>query len=187
VSNFETAPFHGSPLLQLRHAKGAAQTLSDDTQGYFAGKPLRYQTVLRGRFTLELPFIGRRSGRTDHSRTILYGRRLSHCQPLGHFDQWFLAKRAGKCCTDPTKVYTMEFLQHLFDYQKFSIDLGNSFHANIQDILYGQPLQIMAAHTNTNMNTTNGEDDPLPLWSFEIWNESLLKYAKKHMIVNDNN
>jgi hypothetical protein len=80
----------------------------------------------------------------------------------------------------------MEFLQHLFDYQKFSIDLGNILHANIQDLLDdGQLLQIMAAHTNT--NTTNGGDDPLPLWSFEIWNESLLKDAKKHRIANDNN
>jgi hypothetical protein len=106
VANFEMALFHGSPLLRLRHAEGrTTQTLSDDTQGYFAGKPSRYQTVVPGRFTSELPFIGRRSGRTDHSRTILdlTGVAYPISNPLeraparkGHFDQFFLAKRADK-------------------------------------------------------------------------------------------
>jgi hypothetical protein len=84
-----------------------------------------------------------------------------------HFDQMYIAKRQEPRA-DPSKTYTMEFLQHLFDYQKFSIDLG-SFHANTKDILDGQPLQLMAKHGDKH------------LWSFEIWNEALLEDAKKHL------
>jgi hypothetical protein len=257
VADFETALFRGTLLLRLRHAEGTTQTPSDDSQGYFAGKPFRYQAIVRGRFTSELPYTHLVTGtRLDRPcgklppkwvlwtalkvvgffapqlktkldgvshpyslsplgsapRTVVVDSDVTHDGLLGddrvepttpensltgvaypisnplerararkrHFDQWFLAKRADKCRTDPSKVYTMEFLQHLFDYQKFSIDLGNNFHANIQDILDGQPLQLMAAHTK-------GKDNPLPLWSFEIWNESLLKDAKKHMLAHDNN
>ena len=85
-----------------------------------------------------------------------------------HFDQMYIAKKKEPRA-DPSKTYTMDFLQHLFDYQKFSIDLGG-FHANMHDLLDGQPLQLMAAH---------GEKT---LWSFEIWNELLLESARKRNV-----
>ena len=84
-----------------------------------------------------------------------------------HFDQMFVAK-SKQLLTDPSKTYTMNFLQHMLDYQKFALDLG-SFHMNVKDILDGQPLQLMAIHGDHK------------LWSFEIWNEILLENAKKYL------
>lgn len=54
------------------------------------------------------------------------------------------------------------------DYHTSSIDLG-SFHHDMNDILGGQPFQVMAEH--------DGE----PLWMFEIWNENILEDAKREL------
>ena len=71
--------------------------------------------------------------------------------------------------TDPTKIYTFEFLQHLFDFQDFSIELGSMLgKVDLEDILAGQPLQIMAAHGKH------------PIFSFDIWHKCLWEKAKKH-------
>jgi hypothetical protein len=71
--------------------------------------------------------------------------------------------------TDPSKIYTFEFLQHMVNFQDFSIDLGNMMGSlKLEEILDGQPFQIMASHGNQ------------CLWSFEVWNECLWKQAKKH-------
>lgn len=71
--------------------------------------------------------------------------------------------------TDPSKIYTFEFLQHLFNFQDFSIELGNMLgHVELEDVLDGQPLQIMASH---------GEHC---LWSFDVWHESLWESAQRH-------
>lgn len=70
--------------------------------------------------------------------------------------------------TDPSKVYTFEFLQHLFNFQNFSIELGSMLGSvELKEILDGQPLQIMANH---------GEHR---LWSFDIWHENLWESAKR--------
>ena len=72
--------------------------------------------------------------------------------------------------TDPTKIYTFEFLQHLFNFQEFSIELGSMLGSiPLEDILDGQPLPLMACYA--------GEH---PLWSFDIWNECLWERAKEY-------
>jgi hypothetical protein len=38
----------------------------------------------------------------------------------------------------------------------------------LEEVLDGQPLQVMAAHGDQ------------PLWSFDIWHESLWEKAKQH-------
>ena len=88
-----------------------------------------------------------------------------------HFDELFVAKdHGGTMWTDPSKTYTMEFLQHLFDYHKYKIDLGKMSY-DMTNVLVGQPLQFMAAQ---------GENCDRTLWAFEIWNESLLDAAQEH-------
>jgi hypothetical protein len=250
VADFETSLFQGTVLLRLRHSDGTTATPSDDTKGFFAGVPFRYQAIVRGQFKADLPLtdlvFGTRLARpcgnlppkwvmwtalkvvgffAPQLKTKLHISKPYSLSPLGsaartitvednhndkvitrllganhveptdpkesltgkaypienalerararkrHFDQLFIAKRQ-ELRTDPGKTYTMEFLQHLFDYQKYTIDLG-SFQPNIQDLLNGQPLQLMSAST--------AQDQAL--WSFEIWNECLLKDAKKHSII----
>jgi hypothetical protein len=82
------------------------------------------------------------------------------------FDKHFVTK-SKEFMSDPSKVYTIEFLQHLFNFETFSIELG-SFVGNVEleDILDGQPLQIMAAY------------EEQPLWSFDVWHECLWNRAK---------
>jgi Protein of unknown function (DUF1769) len=78
--------------------------------------------------------------------------------------------------TDPHKEYTFEFLQHLFNFEDFSIELGPVIGSvSLQTLLAGQPLQIMASHGPPNKL----DDDPSStirnrLWSFDIWHEMLL-------------
>jgi Protein of unknown function (DUF1769) len=70
--------------------------------------------------------------------------------------------------TDPSKVYTMEFLQHLFDFHDFSMDLGSFLGSHkLKDLLDGQPLQVMAMWKNAK------------IWSFDIWHECLLEDSKR--------
>jgi hypothetical protein len=84
------------------------------------------------------------------------------------FDKLFVNK-SEEPRTDLSKVYTFEFLQHLFNFENFSIELGSMLGSvALKDILDGQPLQIMAAH---------GEHR---LWSFDIWHENLWESAKRH-------
>jgi Protein of unknown function (DUF1769) len=82
--------------------------------------------------------------------------------------------------TDPSKVYTFEFLQHLLSFDDFSIELGSIVGSiPLQNVLHGQPLQIMASHHR-----------PVPLsdvrasgalqnrfWCFDIWHEMLMADA----------
>ena len=71
--------------------------------------------------------------------------------------------------TDPSKIYTFEFLQHLFDFEEFSIELGSVLGSiKLEEILDGQPLQFMATHGNK------------PLWSFDIWHKCLWERAVAH-------
>lgn len=84
------------------------------------------------------------------------------------FDKLFVQK-SNEPRTDPGKIYTFEFLQHLFNFQEFSIELGSMLGSvDLKDLLDGQPLQIMASH---------GEHR---LWSFDIWHENLWEDAEKY-------
>ncbi|KAG7351017.1 hypothetical protein IV203_010377 [Nitzschia inconspicua] len=83
------------------------------------------------------------------------------------FDKYFVAK-SQEPMADPSKIYTFEFLQHLFNFETFSIELGNMLGSvELEEVLDGQPLQIMAAF---------GEQ---PLWSFDVWHECLWERARE--------
>lgn len=84
------------------------------------------------------------------------------------FDKLYVLKTKNPK-TDPNKIYTFEFLQHLFNFQDFSIELGSMLGSvELEDMLDGQPLQIMAAHGDQ------------PLWSFDLWHECLWERALYH-------
>jgi hypothetical protein len=84
------------------------------------------------------------------------------------FDKLY-AQKAQEPKTDLSKIYTFEFLQHMMNFQEFSIDLGNMMGSlKLEEMLNGQPLPIMACHGDQY------------LWSFDVWNECLWKQAKKH-------
>mmetsp|Transcript_23858 Transcript_23858/g.41893 ORF Transcript_23858/g.41893 Transcript_23858/m.41893 type:complete len:713 (-) Transcript_23858:113-2251(-) len=84
------------------------------------------------------------------------------------FDKLFV-QQSSEPRADTSKVYTFEFLQHLFNFQTFSVELGNMLGSvELEEILDGQPLQIMAAA---------GDE---PLWSFDVWHECLWQQAKAH-------
>ena len=63
---------------------------------------------------------------------------------------------------DTDTVYTFEFYQNLFDAQSYSLDLG-FMGIGCSRILNGQPIQWLGKMR-----------DGRYLWSFQIWNESLL-------------
>ena len=85
-----------------------------------------------------------------------------------NFDKRFVQK-AKEPKADTSKIYTFEFLQHLFNFQEFSVELGSMFGSvRLEELLAGQPLQIMAAHGD------------IPLWSFDVWHECLWDKAKEH-------
>ena len=80
------------------------------------------------------------------------------------FDKIY-ANQAPLPKTDPSKVYTFEFLQHLFDFQEFSMELGSMLGSvPLAPILDGQALPIMASHA----------DHDQRLWSFDVWHHSLV-------------
>jgi Protein of unknown function (DUF1769) len=67
--------------------------------------------------------------------------------------------------------YTFEFLQHLVNFEDFSVELGNLLGSiPIAPILSGAPIPIMAM-------VKEGEQK---LWSFDLWHQSLVEGAKSH-------
>jgi Protein of unknown function (DUF1769) len=67
--------------------------------------------------------------------------------------------------------YTFEFLQHLVNFEDFSVELGNLLGSiPIAPILSGAPIPIMAM-------VKEGEEK---LWSFDLWHQSLVEGAKAH-------
>ena len=94
----------------------------------------------------------------------IYDARLSHPdQPTPHFD------------TNAT--YTFEFLQHLIDYNDFSLDFGTIVgKMKLGGALKGQPCRFVAGIVNRENNEEEGCAvlDGGCLWSFDLWHESLL-------------
>lgn len=83
------------------------------------------------------------------------------------FDKLY-AEKSPDPKTDPNKIYTFEFLQHMLNFQDFTVELGNMMGSlNLEEIFDGQPLPIMACHGDKN------------LWSFDVWHECLWEQAKK--------
>jgi hypothetical protein len=62
VTDFESELFRGSLLLRLRYAEGTTCDPSDDTKGFFAGVPFRYQAIIRGTFKTDLPWLDLMTG-----------------------------------------------------------------------------------------------------------------------------
>jgi Protein of unknown function (DUF1769) len=84
------------------------------------------------------------------------------------FDKLF-SERNKQFVTDPKKVYTFEFLQHLIDFDDLSIELGSVFGSiAMSELLNGQPIQIRACHLEQK------------LWSFDVWHELLYNDAIRH-------
>jgi hypothetical protein len=90
-----------------------------------------------------------------------------------HFDRIYAAATTSTTTatdnlllyTDPSKIYTFEFLQHLLDFEAFSIELGNIMGSiPLAPILNGQGLQIMACNKQLQY-----------LWNFELWHVSLIQ------------
>ena len=114
---------------------------------------------------------GLREEPKDPTRTLLGNSSLSESSlqrgkaRKRDFDKLFVEK-ASEPVTDPSKIYTFEFLQHLVNFEDFSVELGNMLGSiKLKETLDGQPLQFMARH---------GEK---PLWSFDIWHECLWEEA----------
>lgn len=72
-------------------------------------------------------------------------------------------RRAKDYTFDTDSVYTFDFYQSLLDCKSYSLDLGFT-KVGLSKSLDGQPIQVLA-------KTRDGRY----LWSFQIWNESLLK------------
>lgn len=111
---------------------------------------------------------------TDPPRTLLNkgSTSTSSVQRARHrkknFDKLFSEKNKD-FVTDPSKVYTFEFLQHLINFDDLSIDLGSMFGSiSLSDVLNGQPIQIRACH------------DDRKLWAFDVWHELLYTDAERH-------
>uniref|UniRef100_A0A7S4AQ72 Domain of unknown function at the cortex 1 domain-containing protein n=1 Tax=Pseudo-nitzschia australis TaxID=44445 RepID=A0A7S4AQ72_9STRA len=86
------------------------------------------------------------------------------------FDKLYVQK-SSEIVTDPTKIYTFEFLQHMLNFQDFTIEMGSVLGSlELEHMLNGQPLQILAEHVPTRGC----------LWSFDVWNECLWAKAKEH-------
>jgi hypothetical protein len=94
-----------------------------------------------------------------------------------NFDKLF-AMRNGTLMTDPNKVYTFEFLQHLLEFESFSIELGSMVGSiHLKSVLNGQPLQIMASHGLPVPNKTDTINNRI--WSFDLYHEMLIPDAKQ--------
>ena len=108
----------------------------------------------------ENTIMGEASGATSTLQRARYRKK--------NFDKLFTQKSPVPM-TDTTKVYTFEFLQHLFNFNDFSVELGSMFGSiKLKDVLDGQPLQIMAMCGDQR------------LWSFDVWHEVLVDDARKH-------
>jgi Protein of unknown function (DUF1769) len=98
-----------------------------------------------------------------------------------HFDKMYSDNTTPSLMTDPRKVYTFEFLQHLLSFDDFSIELGSLVGSvPLPNILNGQPLQIMASHKHPIPKSASSDEMVLPqnrLWSFDIWHEKLVADA----------
>eukprot|EP00804_Cyclotella_cryptica_P001352 CCRYP_014126-RB/>CCRYP_014126-RB protein AED:0.43 eAED:0.54 QI:0/0/0/1/1/1/2/0/699 len=80
-------------------------------------------------------------------------------------------------CFDPNAVYTFEFLQHLIDYNDFSLDFGSIVgKMKLGGALKGQPCRFVAGVVPRKgdigeRDLTLGDLDCL--WSFDLWHETL--------------
>jgi len=86
------------------------------------------------------------------------------------------AKRSPEPRFDTHKVYTFEFYQHLLDFgDELAVDTGRiGGMIPLAQATDGQPLKIMAAY-----KSSENKQELEPLWSFDIFHESLHSYATR--------
>ncbi len=99
-------------------------------------------------------------------------------------DQWVVRKDVSQKF-ETNVVYTFEFLQHLIHFHSLQFDAGTSLLRpfNLAPSLNGQPLQIMAAHHHNQQQQIDPSSilkDITPIWSFDIFHESLIPAAQRH-------
>lgn len=71
------------------------------------------------------------------------------------------------------KIYTFEFLQHLIDFSKFEVSLGNIIgNHKLGKMINGQPMNVMSAYQYRDETTNQIKQESL--WSFDLWHESIL-------------
>ena len=84
------------------------------------------------------------------------------------------AEKAVAPTFDTFKEYTFEFYQHLLllsEPEDFKINMG-AMQVGLTRPLNGQPIKIFAAQRSNDLLKS-------AIWSFDIWHQSLYKYAKK--------
>jgi hypothetical protein len=86
-----------------------------------------------------------------------------------------VVKRDATVQFDVSKEYTFEFYQHLLDFgpEGLAVDVGRPVgKVGIAAMTNGQPLKVMSAWQCPQTRTLE------PLWSFDIWHESLYQHAQ---------
>lgn len=83
--------------------------------------------------------------------------------------------QAHSPCFDTNATYTFEFLQHLIDYNDFSLDFGSIVgKMKLGGALKGQPCRFVAGVVSRDgMERELTLRDMDCLWSFDLWHESL--------------
>ena len=105
-------------------------------------------------------------GQASDAQTSLQRAKLRKKQ----FDKLF-ANQSSTPVTNSDATYTFEFLQHLFHFHDFCIELGSLLGSiPLAPLLDGQAMQIMAC---------TGADRQ-KIWSFDVWHECLLDDAQRH-------
>ena len=91
------------------------------------------------------------------------------------YDSRITHPQSASPCFDTGATYTFEFLQHLIEYNDFSLDFGTIVgKMKLGGALKGQPCRFVAG-----VVSRNDEEKDLTLrdidclWSFDLWHESL--------------
>ena len=93
-----------------------------------------------------------------------------------HFDKLY-AENDKSLVFDRSTEYSFESLQHLIDFDDFSVDLGSiAGKVFLKELLDGQPLKLMAAKRRDVMCDQCNKGQGLDLdylWSFDIFHEAV--------------
>ena len=162
---------HGSRPFSLTPLGSTPQSLSVlDNRDQESKTDAHMEMPLEEPLDCELTLLGKASTAASSMQRARFRKK--------HFDKIF-ASACLEPVTDPNKVYTFEFLQHLLSFDDFEIQLGSIMGTiELKSILDGQPLQIMASYKHPNPNQANAVHNRL--WSFDIWHEMLIPDATRN-------
>jgi hypothetical protein len=143
-----------------RFQPGATISVHTD-QPYISATLLETTQIFRGDQPGNEPNIANHNIQEDSS--ILGGVFATDTIPVSRRKRIFSnPTTCPKCTLDTETVYTFEFYQNSFDAQSYSLDLGFTKLA-LSKVFDHQPIQWLGKMK-----------DGRYLWSFQIWNESLL-------------